>query len=88
MTAWFEAARFAADSQHVISLRMMRLAAGGPLAATEASRMVTEKVAALGEAQGRFVAAMIGGRGVERAAARAFTPYRRAVRANRRRLGL
>lgn len=27
---WFEAARFSADVQHVVALRMMKLAPGGP----------------------------------------------------------
>ena len=30
MKTWFEAAQFAADSQRVIALRMMRLSSGGP----------------------------------------------------------
>ena len=87
MKAWMEAAQFAADSQQVIALRMMRMAAGGPRAATEAGRMVSEKVAAFSEAQGLFVAAMVTGAKVTTAAAKARTPYRRKVRANRRRLG-
>ncbi len=87
MNAWFEAARFGADSQNVIAMRMMRLASGGPLAATEASRMVSEKVAAFTEAQGIVMAAMINGSSFDTAAAKAYAPYRRAVRANRRRLG-
>ena len=87
MNNWFEAARFAADSQRVIAQRLMRLASGGPLAATEASTMVSEKLATFSESQGLFVAAMISGRGFEDAAAKAYVPYRRAVRANRRRLG-
>ncbi len=85
MNAWFEAARFGADIQNVIALRMMRLAGGGPLAASEARRMVTEKVFALGEAQARIFLALASGRSLD--AAKAYAPYRRRVRANRRRLG-
>ena len=44
MNAWIEAARFGADSQHVIALRLMRLASGGPLATSEAQQMVSEKL--------------------------------------------
>ncbi len=88
MKAWMETARFAADSQQVIALRMMRIAAGGPLAATETTRMVSEKVAAFGEAQSRFVTAMMTGAGMTAAATKAYVPYRRAVRANSRRLGV
>lgn len=87
MSAWFEAARFAADSQRVIALRMMRMANGGPLAVIEATQMISEKVAAFSEAQGAILATMISGGGLDTAAAKAYAPYRRAVRANSRRLG-
>jgi len=87
MNAWFEAARFGADSHNVIALRMMRLANGGPLAATEATQMISEKVAAFTEAQGALMSALVSGSSLDAAAAKAYAPYRRAVRANRRRLG-
>jgi hypothetical protein len=87
MKAWFEAAQFGADSQSVIAMRMMRLASGGPSAATEAQRMVSEKVAAFAEAQARMLSALVNGKSLETAAVKAYAPYRRAVRANRRRLG-
>lgn len=87
MNTWFEAAQFAADSQRVIALRLMRMAGGGPLAVTEATRMVSEKIAAFSEAQGAVVATMITGGSLDTAAAKAYAPYRRAVRANSRRLG-
>jgi len=61
MKTWFEAAQFAADSQRVIALRMMRLSSGGPQAATEARRMVAEKVAAFGEAHGALMGALVNG---------------------------
>ena len=85
MNAWFEAARFGADVQNVIALRMLRLAGGGPLAATEARRMISEKVSALGETQVRMLSALASGQNFD--AAKAYAPYRRSVRANRRRLG-
>jgi hypothetical protein len=87
MNAWFEAARFASDSQRVIASRMMRLAAGGPLAATECTQMISEKVAAFSEAQGILLVALAKGGDISAAATKAYAPYRRAVRANRRRLG-
>jgi hypothetical protein len=87
MNAWFEAARFGADSNNVIAMRMMRLASGGPLAATEATQMISEKVAAFNEAQGALLNALVTGSSFDAAAAKAYAPYRRAVRANRRRLG-
>lgn len=86
MTAWVEAARFGADSQRVMTLRMMRLASGGPSAATEACQMVSEKLAAFGEAQTIILTALATGSSLETAAARAYAPYRRRVRANSRRL--
>ena len=55
MEPWFalssQAALLGLEAQRVIALRLMRLAAGGALAKSEASRMITERVAALGEAQ-------------------------------------
>jgi hypothetical protein len=47
MNTWLEAMRFGADVQRVMALRMMRLASGGPPAATEALQMISEKVLAL-----------------------------------------
>lgn len=87
MNAWFEAARFVADSQSVVTLRLMRIAEGGPHATTEATRMVSEKVAAFAEAQGAVFSALATGGSFHSAATKAYAPYRRAVRANRRRLG-
>ena len=85
-TAWFDAARFATEAQWVIALRMLRLAGGGTAATTEAQRMIVEKMIAGAQAQiaaGTALATGGGSRGAMRAAAK---PYRRAVRANRRRL--
>jgi hypothetical protein len=48
--------------------------------------MVSEKVAAFAEAQGLMMSALVNGKSLETAAAKAYAPYRRAVRANRRRL--
>jgi hypothetical protein len=47
MKAW----QIGLEAQSVIVLRMFRLAAGGARAEAEASRMVTEKIQAAGEAQ-------------------------------------
>jgi|SoimicmetaTmtHMA_FD_contig_41_8801674_length_906_multi_3_in_0_out_0_2 hypothetical protein len=83
---WLEAGRFAADVQAVVALRMMRLASGGTPAATEAQRMITEKVGALGEAQTAAGLALATGQSLNVAAKRAAAPIKRSVRANRRRL--
>ena len=87
MKAWFEAAQFGADSHSVIAMRLMKIASGGPGATTEAHRMVSEKVAAFAESQGVMMAALMKGTSLDTAAVKAYAPYRRAVRANRRRLG-
>jgi len=47
LDTWLEPARFYADVQYVIALRMMRLALGGSPAVTEVRQMVSEKVFAL-----------------------------------------
>jgi hypothetical protein len=51
LTAWLAAATLGAEAQWVIALRMMRLAAGGTVAAGEAQRMISEKVVANAQAQ-------------------------------------
>jgi hypothetical protein len=84
---WFEAARFGADVQRVMALRLMRIAEGGPGAATEAQQMISEKVAAFSEAQVALMSALATGSSLDTAAEMAYAPYRRAVRANSRRLG-
>jgi len=87
LNAWIEAAHFGADVQRVMALRMMRIASGGPDAVTEAQQMVSEKVSAFGEAQIALFTALTTGKSLEAAAAKAYAPYRRCVRANSRRLG-
>ena len=75
---WSSLAMLAAESQQVIFLRMMKLAAGGPGAHAEANRMVSEKVGQAGRAMTRLA---LGG-----SPASVMGGYRKAVRANRRRL--
>lgn len=86
MNNWMEAARFSWDVQRVVALRMMRLASGGPRAVTEAEKMLSEKAMAFGEAQIKMAMALATGRSFSTAAAKAYAPIRRRVRANRRRL--
>lgn len=66
------------EAQMVIAKRMAVLAAGGPKANREAQRMVTEKVAAAGEAMAQIATGASQGKVVN--------GYRRKVRANIRRL--
>jgi hypothetical protein len=83
---WFDAGRFALDTQCVITLRMMRLASGGPSVAAETQRMIAEKVGALAAAQVAGALSLASGKNAGIAAKRALAPIRRRVRANRRRL--
>ena len=81
----FDMMALGAEAGSVMALRMMRLSAGGPLAAAEAQLMVAEKIRAAAELQSRaWVNAVTGAAPVSPAAA--VTHYRRKVRANRRRL--
>ena len=75
---WYNLVMLAAESQHVMWLRFVRVVAGGPDALDEANLMLTEKVAAATDAT---VCLMMG-----------FSPdhvvssYRQRVNANARRL--
>jgi len=66
------------EAQHVIALRLVKLAAGGPAAELEARRMVTEKIAASAEA----VATLATGGSPQTVLRR----YRTIMRANTKRL--
>ena len=81
-----QAARLGWDAQGVIALRMMRLATPNAGGRTEARRMVTEKVAALAEAQTAAAAAVMKGGKSHRVAKKVLGVYKKRVRANKRRL--
>lgn len=68
----------ALESQHVIALRVVKLARGGAPASREAARMIEEKIIALGEATAKAASGCSPDSLV--------TGYRKKVRANRRRL--
>jgi hypothetical protein len=74
------------EAQTVIALRMLRLAAGGARAEAEASRMVTEKILAAGEAQMAATMAAMNGHKKHVVADKALAAYSKRVRANKRRL--
>jgi hypothetical protein len=73
-----DASMLVLESQQVIGLRLMKLTSGGRAASREATHMVTEKVAAFGEA-----AVKVATGGTTHAVIKG---YRKKVRANRRRL--
>jgi hypothetical protein len=83
---WLEAMRFGLEVQSVIALRLMKIATGGAESNAEVTRMVTEKVKALAEAQTAGAVALAQGKSVKVASKRAMTPIKRRVRANHRRL--
>jgi hypothetical protein len=74
------------EAQHVIRMRLRRLAAGGARAEAECKRMVSEKFAAAIAAQAAAVAALTSGKRIDIATQRALAPVKRTVRANYRRL--
>jgi hypothetical protein len=93
MQAWnawcalsLQTARLGWEAQNVIALRLMRMAAQSPGSRTEARRMVTEKVAALAEAQATAATAVIKGGKNHRVAKKVLGVYKKRVQANRRRL--
>ena len=68
----------AIESQQVVALRMAKLSLGGAAASREVSRMVSEKVIALGQVAAHTAN---GGSGLS-----LVKKYRKKVRSNRRRL--
>jgi hypothetical protein len=86
--AWFalssQAVRVCWEAQAVMLLRGLRMAQGG--AKAEAQRMITEKVAALAEAQVAATVATLKGSKRHRVAKKALGVYARRVGHNRRRL--
>ncbi len=86
VSAWLRNIGLAVEVQQVIGLRLLRLAQSNALASREATRMVTEKIAAFSEAQVAAGLAIATGCSVQATMARAAAPYRRRVRANRKRL--
>lgn len=82
MDAW----ALAAESNMVIAMRMGSMALGGPAAAREAERMVSEKVAA-NMALGMNLMTGKLGSSPEAIMSGSIAHYSRCVRSNRRRLG-
>jgi|SRR5690242_8584605 hypothetical protein len=80
------AARMCWEAQAVVFLRCLRIAQGGARAEAETTRMMTEKVAALAEAQVTATAAALTGSKKHGIAKKTLAVYARRVRRNRRRL--
>ena len=79
------ATQFGVEAQSVMTLRLMRLAAGGIASHREARLMVAEKMAALAEAQVATAAAVVTGRS-HTAAQKVVQVFKKRMRANRKRL--
>jgi hypothetical protein len=75
---WLHFFALAVESNHVITLRLAKLAAGGSPARAEASRMISEKIS---EAWGAGLTIMTGG-----STAKVIGQYRKRVSANSKRL--
>jgi hypothetical protein len=73
------------EASHVIALRTFAIAAGGAHATVEVDRMIGEKMTALWALQSLFVTGALGFH-TPTIAAKSVAHYRKAVRANRRRL--
>jgi hypothetical protein len=86
LNAWLESVRFACEVQSVVSMRLVRLAQGGPQAAVEAQRMIAEKIDAFADAEAALAHALADGEDLMVAAERAYAPVRRCVHDNSLRL--
>jgi len=86
MLNWAESIRFVCEVHGVISMRLLRLAQGGPQAAAEANLMVAEKIAAFADAEAALANALLAGEDLVVAAERAYAPVRSRVHANSQRL--
>jgi hypothetical protein len=75
---WMHAFALVVESNHVITLRLAKLAEGGSPARAEASRMISEKIS---EAWGAGLTLMTGG-----SSAKVIAQYRKRVLANSKRL--
>jgi hypothetical protein len=80
--------RFACEVQSVVSLRLLRMAQGGPQVAAEAEAelMIAEKIAAFADAEAAIAQALCAGEGFMVAAERGYAPLRQCVGANSSRL--
>ncbi len=87
--SWFSLAvdswSLGVEASTVVGMRLLRLSQGGSVAATEAERMVREKLDAAADLGALAMTGRLGGT-PESAASRSLSHMRRTVRANRKRL--
>ena len=82
----FKTIQLAFEAQSVIVLRLMRFAAGGDGAQTEARRMITDKIMAGIEAQSVTASSVASGQKNTVVAGKVLGVLKKRVRANKRRL--
>ena len=82
---FLDAAMLAMEAQHVIGLRLMKLALGGAAAESEMRQMIEEKLTATATAATLMTAAAIQGR-PDQGAEDVVAMLRKEVQANRKRL--
>jgi hypothetical protein len=85
LAIWADACSLGFEASSVIGLRAMKLAIGGKAAATEAQRMVSEKIEAGLALQARALSGGLGTTALS-AATKTLDHYRQKVCANQRRL--
>ena len=83
---FFDLSRLAFESNMVIGLRMMTLAAGGPKAISEAQLMTSEKLQSAASVMIDGAVALASGKSMESIGKSTVAHYRRKVLANHRRL--
>jgi hypothetical protein len=90
LNPWLElslkAVQMGMEAQSVIAIRMLRLATGGARMEAEASRMVTDKVAAAAEGQAVAAVSALSGRSPHVVESRAPRVGKKLVHTNKRRL--
>lgn len=82
----FKTIQLGFEAQNVIALRMMRLAAGGASASTEARRMISDKIAAGVEMQAVAASGAASGHRDTVVAGKVLRVLKKRVHANKRRL--
>ena len=83
---WIDCLKLGYEAQHVIAMRVAKIAAGGRGVDAECRQMVSEKIAAAVGAQRVATAALAAGKSIDAAASLALAPVQQTVRGNRRRL--
>jgi hypothetical protein len=84
--AWMDAMKFNLEVQSVVSMRLMKIAAGGASGTAESTRMIQEKAEASVAALTAGTLALARGRSVKAATKAAIVPVKKRVRANQKRL--